>query len=648
MRRKLRLTALILCLALQLGACAGNDTEKQTETAGTADGQPGLEVVVEKHEEPGLTAGPQSAEEAAAQPEAAPAPGRKPSATPAPDAAPGQAVDMIPPEGLEGKCGDLSWTLDAAGTLRISGWGDMDRYSFGSLSQIPWRACANSIVRVEVQTGAQNIGDYAFYGCGALESVTIPGNVEEIGACAFAMCRSLREIEIPEGVRSLGDNAFYSCDALERVSLPASLTEIGESALNECAGLREIRVAEGSKAFSSLDGVLFDAAKETLLLHPRALGGAYAVPEGVREIGAFAFTACEELTELSIPESVETIGMAAFSGCSALAEARYAGSAKDWAGLTVSFGNDELLDSKIHLDGQREIVLTGGSDYSCLAALTWAEPGWIVTDGDGSELAELHDHVSVDGEIVSYEPGYYTLSYRYVDGDGEIFQSERSVEVTAAPLFPGEIPNERSIYLSFDGGPGPYTERLLDILAEYDVKATFFVSGTDPEHYESIRRAADEGHAIGVLSFSRDEQSIYSDPEAYFQDFIACEDLIREYTGSDTQIFRFPGGSSNTISNFNPGIMSSLAVTMQEMGYRYFDWNVSALNTQEIPYTPKQIFDLVSNGCAQQYFCIVCLSDLDENTVEAVADIIRWGQENGYSFLPLKPELFGWHHQISN
>ena len=60
MRRKLRLTALILCLALQLGACAGNDTEKQTETAGTADGQPGLEVVVEKHEEPGLTAGPQS------------------------------------------------------------------------------------------------------------------------------------------------------------------------------------------------------------------------------------------------------------------------------------------------------------------------------------------------------------------------------------------------------------------------------------------------------------------------------------------------------------------------------------------------------------------------------------------------------------
>ena len=104
MRRKLRLTALILCLALLLGACAGKDTEKQTEAAGTADGQPGLEVVVEKHEEPGLTAGPQSAEEAAAQPEAAPAPGRKPSATPAPE----PAVNTIPPEGLEGKRGDLS------------------------------------------------------------------------------------------------------------------------------------------------------------------------------------------------------------------------------------------------------------------------------------------------------------------------------------------------------------------------------------------------------------------------------------------------------------------------------------------------------------------------------------------------------------
>ena len=114
----------------------------------------------------------------------------------------------------------------------------------------------------------------------------------------------------------------------------------------------------------------------------------------------------------------------------------------------------------------------------------------------------------------------------------------------------------RVVYLTFDDGPGPYTAQLLDVLARYGVKATFFVTALNSDYEDMIGRAYNEGHSIAVHTYSHDYRKIYASEEAFFEDFNAMEDVIYRQTGQYTKLCRFPGGSSNTVSQFNPGVMS--------------------------------------------------------------------------------------------
>lgn len=292
-----------------------------------------------------------------------------------------------------------------------------------------------------------------------------------------------------------------------------------------------------------------------------------------------------------------------------------------------------------------EIVLTGGSDYTFAAAMDWVEPGWTVTDSDGADLSEL---VQVSGYVTSYKLGDYTLSYQISNGRGDTVRATRTVHVVAAERKEAVIPEQKTIYLTFDDGPGPYTDQLLDVLAKYDVKATFFITGNYPDYYDCIKRAYDEGHTIAVHTFSHNYRQIYRGVQAYFEDFKACEELIYEYTGTYTKLFRFPGGSSNTVSSFNPGIMGMLATYMRDMGYYYFDWNVSSGDAQTVQIPTYQVYRNVINGCAQYDTNVVLQHDVKDFSVYAVEDIIKWGLENGYQFLPLQEDSYGARHRINN
>lgn len=142
-----------------------------------------------------------------------------------------------------------------------------------------------------------------------------------------------------------------------------------------------------------------------------------------------------------------------------------------------------------------------------------------------------------------------------------------------API-PQEPKEERVMYLTFDDGPSKHTEEVLAILKKYNIKATFFVTGENPDYAHVLKTIHEEGHSIGIHTFSHDYEAIYTSEQAYFADIDKVADLIQEQCGIETYILRFPGGSSNTVSKkYKDGIMSSLTKAVEEKGYAYFDWN---------------------------------------------------------------------------
>ena len=207
--------------------------------------------------------------------------------------------------------------------------------------------------------------------------------------------------------------------------------------------------------------------------------------------------------------------------------------------------------------------------------------------------------------------------------------------------------NGHTIYLTFDDGPGPYTEKLLDILKEHDVKVTFFTTHVFPQYESMIKRAAKEGHAIGIHSYSHDYTKIYASSEAYWNDFNAMQEVIVKQTGEETTLMRFPGGSSNTVSKDTPGIMTQLVKEAGAKGLSYFDWNVASGDAGATT-SGDDVLQNCKVGAANHKNAVILCHDVKEYTVNAMDAFITWAKENGYAFAALTPESDGAHHKISN
>jgi peptidoglycan/xylan/chitin deacetylase (PgdA/CDA1 family) len=190
-----------------------------------------------------------------------------------------------------------------------------------------------------------------------------------------------------------------------------------------------------------------------------------------------------------------------------------------------------------------------------------------------------------------------------------------------------------------------YTDQLLAVLEKYNAKATFFV--VDNGRYGDLRKIAAAGHSLGIHTISHDYKKIYANEDAFFAEVYALQDIICKHTGVTTTLLRFPGGSSNTVSKFNPGIMSRLTVAVQNAGFQYFDWNVDS-NDAGGAKTAQEVFENVVNGCASRRVSIVLQHDIKGFSVEAVEKILIWGTENGYRFLALDPSSPGAHHGVNN
>ena len=151
----------------------------------------------------------------------------------------------------------------------------------------------------------------------------------------------------------------------------------------------------------------------------------------------------------------------------------------------------------------------------------------------------------------------------------------------------GPLTESRKVYLTFDDGPSIYTDDILDILSVYGVKATFFVIGAVDEDYTPMyQRIVEEGHSIGMHSYSHKYTEVYGSVDEFKEDFLKIQGLIKEKTGVECLLYRFPGGSSNTIGKKN---IQEYIAYLEEENVTYYDWNISSGDATGIPASVDEI-----------------------------------------------------------
>jgi len=190
------------------------------------------------------------------------------------------------------------------------------------------------------------------------------------------------------------------------------------------------------------------------------------------------------------------------------------------------------------------------------------------------------------------------------------------------------------VYLTFNSVPGDNTEAILDVLAQYNVKATFFVVGNEDVTVNSVyQRIVNEGHTIGMHSYSNQYSLIYSSTEAFKEDYTKISDYLYELTGTRSAYYRFPGGSGNEISDVN---MAEFVHILNQEGITYYDWNVSAGDATN-SYTANDVVNNVLTGVSKYKTSVVLLHDGENKstTVEALGALIQSLQSQGAVILPI-------------
>ena len=327
--------------------------------------------------------------------------------------------------------------------------------------------------------------------------------------------------------------------------------------------------------------------------------------------------------------------------------------------VTDSVGNTTTVSRKInYIDPNAPIIsLKGGQIAYILSGENYAEPGCTATDfRDG----DLSDDVIVSGDVDGNLPGIYTLKYSITNSLGVESVKERIIYVIPKQNdtpdsdeenlpTPGTTiePNGKTIYLTFDDGPGPHTDRLLDVLKKYGVKVSFFVKGGS-DYNACLTRAAEDGHTVAIHTYTHNYAQIYASDAAFMADLEATQKLILDYTGKKSMLTRFPGGSSNSISaNYNKGIITRLTKKLTELGYQYFDWNVDS-NDAGGARNAEEVFNNIVKGIGNKQNSVVLQHDIKGFSVDAVERVIAWGLCNGYTFAALDENSPTCHHGVYN
>ena len=196
-----------------------------------------------------------------------------------------------------------------------------------------------------------------------------------------------------------------------------------------------------------------------------------------------------------------------------------------------------------------------------------------------------------------------------------------TVDVSGAQN-PEDIEGTRYVYLTFDDGPSTYTDEILDILDEYNVKATFFVCGKPNAKYtELYKRIVNDGHTLGMHSYSHKYSELYASLDSFKEDTDKLRIFLYETTGVWARFYRFPGGSSNTVSKVD---MHELTGYLEDSDVTFFDWNVSA-GDDRAGANKDTIYANIVNNVPRFKHCVILMHDAADkkSTVDALPEIIE-------------------------
>lgn len=286
---------------------------------------------------------------------------------------------------------------------------------------------------------------------------------------------------------------------------------------------------------------------------------------------------------------------------------------------------EKIIDATIKDDEAPKIKINGSKNKTIIIGSKYNDEGATVSDN--CSTPELKTEGSVDPNTL----GTYTIKYTATDEANNTSTEERKVYVK------NKEAGSRVIYLTFDDGPGAYTNQLLDILKKYNVKVTFFVTGKGDDSI--IKREYDEGHTVALHTNTHNYNYIYSSQENYFEDLYAIRNRVKRITGIESNIIRFPGGTSNTVSKIS---MRELAKEVTNRGFYYFDWNVSSGDAGGTTTSDGVYNNVISN--LKSGSSVVLQHDIKKFSVDAVEKIIQYGLDNGYTFKALDETSPVVHH----
>ena len=203
----------------------------------------------------------------------------------------------------------------------------------------------------------------------------------------------------------------------------------------------------------------------------------------------------------------------------------------------------------------------------------------------------------------------------------------RNNSTEAFSLASASAQTPKTVYLTFDDGPSDrVTPKILDVLDEENVKATFFIIGQQAERRDYlIKREAESGHTVAVHSYTHNYSEIYSSPRSLIADIDRCNDVIESITGRRSDLYRFPGGSY--------GLREELIAAAAGHGMRYVDWNASTRDA-ECPGSAGQLFDsaVATSAGLDRIVLLSHDSTYKTSTPEATRRLIKYYRENGYTF----------------
>ena len=273
-------------------------------------------------------------------------------------------------------------------------------------------SCRN-LTSVTIPDSVTSICRGAFSGCSNLASVTIPDSVTYLDAAVFVNCTALQSVKIPDGVDFIQPDTFNNCTALTSVTIPDSVTFIGQYAFSGCSGLTSVKIPNG--VFGIREHAFHGCTSLTSV----------TIPSGLASINEWTFSNCVRLAKVTIPKSVTSIGVDAFSNCDSLTDVYYAGTAADWAKISISEGNEDLTSAALRCAPASlpASTVTGGNDAQGRPTLKWNAVS-------GAAKYEVYRARSMNGDYIKYSTvtGTSYTNTSYIENGNTYYYKVRALD----------------------------------------------------------------------------------------------------------------------------------------------------------------------------------------------------------------------------